>query len=423
MGAQTGPRRHVRRASHLQGWAWKLVGGALAAAVVGGSAATVALAADWSQRQTLTARQADGSLDFGIAVSVSGDGSTALVGAPSGPIGLAYVFRRVGSTWGQPQQLSGDGAWRDEFGISVSLSNDGATALVGSSTPGTGAAYVFHRSGTTWTRQQKLTGDESACAFGYSVALSGDGATALVGAYQARPSGTGAAYVFHRTGTTWNQQQRLTAGDRARGDEFGFYVSLGATGNTAVIGAPGKKSTTGAAYVFRRSGTNWSQQQKLIAGDGRVGDQFGASASLSGDGTTVLIGAAGKNSLAGAAYVFNRNGVTWSQKQELTASKGADYDGFGSSISVNWDGSTALVGALGENSASGAVYVFSRSRTGWSQGQKLTARKGAPSAYFGLSVAVSSDGFTALIGVPGSKSGTGEADVFVCEARDQRVTG
>jgi hypothetical protein len=167
---------------------------------------------------------------------------------------------------------------------------------------------VFTRTGTTWTQQTKLHASDGAAGdwFGWSVSL--DGNTALVSAPDDDDNGdiAGSAYVFTRTGTTWSQQAKLLASDGAGGDEFGYSVSL--SGDTALIGAIGDDSTRGSAYVFTRTGTTWTQQAKLLASDGAATDWFGESVSLSED--TALIGAPsdddnGANS--GSAYVFTKN--------------------------------------------------------------------------------------------------------------------
>ena len=221
---------------------------------------------------------------------------------------------------------------------------------------------------------EKLTASDGAANdyFGYSVSLSGDGSTALIGAYAAKVGGNanqGAAYVFVLSDGTWSQQQKLAASDGASGDEFGFSVSLSADGNTALIGAinasVGNNLSQGAAYVFVKSGGTWSELQKLTALDGAADDQFGSSVSLSADGSTALIGAdaatVGNNSAQGAAYVFVLSGGIWSQQQKLTASDGEVDAYFGISVSLSADGNTALIGAnnakVGSNANQGAAYV------------------------------------------------------------------
>ncbi len=339
--------------------------------------------------------------------------------------GSAYVFTRSGTTWSRQAKLTAtDGAANDTFGGNVALSGD--TAVIGAlgddddvSGVDSGSAYVFTRSGTTWSQQAKLTATDGAAGdeFGYSVALSGD--TAVIGAARDDDNGndSGSAYVFTRSGTTWSQQAKLTTADGAAGDVFSISVAL--SGDTAVIGADlddEKGDNSGAAYVFTRSGTTWSQQAKLTANDGAAGDLFGIRVALSA--VTAVIGAArddDKGDNSGAAYVFIRSGTTWSQQAKLTAADGAANDRFGTRVAISGD--TAVIGAIldddkGDNS--GSAYVFTRSGASWRQQAKLIATDGAADDVFGWSVALSGD--TAVIGAPTSifvlPGGTGSAYVF-----------
>jgi len=378
-----------------------------------------------TQQGKLTASDGAAYDFFGYAVALSGD--TALVGAHLDRVGgnsyqgSAYVFTRSGTTWTQQGKLiASDGAAYDFFGNSVALSGD--TALVGAYEDDVGAngsqgsAYVFTRSGTTWSEQAHLTDSDGAAYdyFGVSVALSGD--TALVGARGddvGANSDQGSAYVFTRSGTTWSLQQKLTASDGAAGDFFGYSVAL--AGDTALVGAylddVGANGNQGSAYVFTRSGTTWTQQGKLTASDGAVDDAFGYSVALSGD--AALVGATGDdvgaNSDLGAAYVFTRSGTTWSLQQKLTASDGAMYDQFGNSVALSGD--TALVGAywdaVSANGGQGSAYVFWRSGTTWTQQGVLTASDGAANDHFGNSVALSGD--TALVGATGDDVGANDS--------------
>jgi len=364
---------------------------------------------DWSEMKKLLA--SDGATDAIFGTTVSLDGDTALIGAPLGNgnevlSGSAYVFTRTGTTWTQQQKLiASDGIAFNEFGCSVSLSGD--TALIGarewSSAPGFGSAYVFTRTGTTWTQQQKLIASDGAPMdqFGNAVALSGD--TALIGAPYDDDHGSvsGSAYVFIRTGNTWTQQTKLIASDGYTNDEFGKSVSL--SGDTALIGAwmdDALGTNSGSAYVFTRTGTTWTQQQKLIASDGAPDERFGWSVFISGD--TALIGAwldDDNGADSGSAYVFIRTGNTWTQQTKLIASDGVAGDWFGSSVSL--DGDTALIGAYKDDDNgqdSGSAYVFIRTGTTWTQQQKLIASDGGAGDCFGKSVSLSGD--TALIGAP-----------------------
>jgi hypothetical protein len=278
------------------------------------------MAAKWTEKQKFLASDAAAGDYFGGSVSLDGD--TALIGAAWDDdngisSGSAYVFTRTGTNWTQQAKLlASDGVTGDYFGVSVSLSGD--TALIGAdgdddNGASSGSAYVFTRTGTTWTQQQKLTASDGVAEdrFAGSVSLAGD--TALIGAYRDDDNGvdSGSAYVFTRTGTTWTQQQKLTASDGVAEDRFAGSVSL--AGDTALIGAyrdDDKGVDSGSAYVFTRTGTTWTQQQKLTASDGVAEDYFGFSVSLAGD--TALIGAplAGNNGV-GSAYVFTRTGNTW----------------------------------------------------------------------------------------------------------------
>ncbi len=366
--------------------------------------------ATWPQQAELTA--ADGASNDSFGYSVAVNGSTAVVGAWAKTVsstidqGAAYVFVRSGATWTQqPKLTASDGAANDSFGLSVSVSGGiivvGAHGKTVNSNATQGAAYIFVQNGSTWSQQAKLTAADGAAGdhFGYSVSV--NGATAVVGAYQKAVNSNpqqGAAYVFVQSGSTWTQQQKLTASDGAAGDNFGNSVSV--SGTTVVAGAWQKtinaNVSQGAAYVFTQSGTTWTQQPKLTASDGAAGDVFGVSVSVSGG--TALVGANAKNSYQGAAYVFTQAGAAWSQQAELTASDGATNDGFGVSVALN--GATAVVGASGKTVASspgqGVAYVFAGSGGSWSQQPELTSSDGTTGDRFGLSVAVS--GGSAVVG-------------------------
>ena len=337
--------------------------------------------------------------------------------------GSAYVFVRTGAVWSQQAKLTAsDAEAEDWFGYAVSISGD--TALVGAPWEdevnwGAGAAYVFVRTGAVWSQQAKLmasdaTGDE---AVGYSVSLFGD--TALVGAPLDKHSGAqpGSAHVFVRTGTVWNEVAKLVARDPGAYDRFGISVSL--SGGSALVGAwfddvAGAKS--GSAYVFASSGSVWSQQAKLSASDAAAGHYFGWAVSLSGD--SALVGAYGDGhagNKTGAAYVFTRTGSAWSQQAKLTAMDAASYDSFGNSVSLS--GETALVGARYDDDLSfgtGSAYFFVRSGAAWSQQAKLTASDAAADDHFGSSVSLA--GGNALIGAmhdDDSGVDSGSAYVFV----------
>jgi hypothetical protein len=345
---------------------------------------------------------------FGLSVAVSGN--TAVVGASrdddrGAEAGAAYIFVRAGATWTQQAKLTAaDGGSNDNFGAAVAIV--GETVLIGATSDDdvrsdAGAAYVFVRSGTTWTQQAKLLAADGASddQLGISVALAGD--TAVVGTTNDDDLGdrAGASYVFVRSGTTWSEQAKLTAADGAEADQLGIAVAV--AGDTALVGAFGdddRGRSAGSAYVFVRTGTSWSQQAKLLAADGNDIDELGISVAISGD--TALVGAVFADDEQGAAYVYARDGAVWTQQAKLSAADGAPSDNFGNAVAL--EGDTALIGAPNDNdlgAASGSAYVFGRSGTTWSQQTKLTAADGTSVDLFGASVALS--GETAVVGALG----------------------
>ena len=314
------------------------------------------------------------------------------------------------STW--QKVIAPDGTPKDGFGYSVAISDDGSTAAVGtyytefgSTFPiGPGAVYVFINDAGTWVLQQKLPTPSmpESDVFGFSVALSADGSTALVGAQgDFGPPETevpGAAYIFTRSEGVWSQQAMLTASDRQVGDHFGVSVALSDSGDTALIGAyvddVGANTNQGSAYVYQRSGSVWTEQAHLISSDGATEDYFGRAVALSSDGNTALIGADFKtingNTRQGAAYIFTRAGAAWSQQTRLTDINGGEYSWFGIAVALSADGRTALVGADG----TGAI-VFTSSGDTWTQ-QTLLTIPDVPLS-FGDDIAISADGRTALL--------------------------
>ena len=198
---------------------------------------------------------------------------------------------------------------------------------------------------------------------GFSVALSADGNTAIVGGPYDN-SNIGAAWVFTRSGGVWTQQGNKLVGTGAVGNAGqGVSVALSADGNTAIVGGPGDNSDTGAAWVFTRSGGVWTQQGNKLVGTGAVGiaDQ-GFSVALSADGNTAIVGGPVDNSSTGAAWVYTRSGGVWTQQGSKLVGTGAVGNaGQGYSVALSADGNTAIVGGLGDNSYTGAAWVFTRS--------------------------------------------------------------
>jgi hypothetical protein len=349
----------------------------------------------------------------GLGISVAIDGDTAVVGAPDTMVngidaGAAYVFVRSGNTWTQQAELTAtNGMPGQQFGVSVAVSGD--TTVIGSQQTVNGNVYqgnafVFVRSGTTWTQQAELTVPNSNGNTNFATQVALDGDTAVLTSSTTTSNSTGTIfyntdYVFVRSGTTWSQQAALTvpdsiatATDSVATDETGFSIS----GDTVVIGVDlhhANESLSGVALVYVRSGSTWSLQAELDDPAGPVYDGFGEALSVSGD--TVVIGAqfATVNGThdQGAAYVFVRSGTSWTEQADLTPADGTANQNFGGTVAL--DGDTAVVSA-------GATYVFVRSGGTWSQEQELTNA--------GPGLAISGD--TAIMrGFPSPQTGQGEA--------------
>jgi hypothetical protein len=409
-------------------------------------------AAEVAQQAYAKASNSDADDLFGYSTALWGD--TLAVGAfrAAGETGAVYVFTRNGKTWSEQAYLEAPNAEvGDEFGASVALWGD--TLVVGadgedggdqndSTMSRGGAAYVFTRSGATWTQQAYLKAPRPSmdAFFGGSVAVWHD--TIAISA-PGEFSFHGGAYVFTRAGTTWTWQADLEPIGPADGPiAFGYRLAL--WGDTIAVTAPGDDGTatgvngddgccatnSGAVYVFTRTGATWTQQAYVKASNTGANDFFGESVALWGD--TLAVGAQLEDSPAtgvdgdqgddldnaissGAVYVFTREGETWSQQAYLKASNTDWTDGFGGSVAL-W-GDALAVGALGEDSAatgldgdqaddsaplSGAVYMFTRSGGAWSQVDYVKASNTGERDLFSRSVALWGD--TLAVGAHGEAS-------------------
>lgn len=272
-----------------------------------------------------------------------------------------------------PRLVGNDALGAAEQGYSVDLSADGNTAIIGghgdspsSSTSSTalGAAWIFTRSAGVWTQQgPKLVGSGAIgpSQQGISVAISGDGNTAIVGGWGDN-GGIGAAWVFTRSGGVWTQQgPKLVGTGAVAPSQQGWRVSLSADGNTAISGGFADASGVGAAWVFSRNAGAWTQQgPKLVASSASNTNQ-GWSVALSGDGNTAMIGGPGDGSAAGAAWIFTRGNNVWTQYgPKLVGTGGIGTSAQGSAVALSKDGDTAIVGAYGDSDRIGATWVFSR---------------------------------------------------------------
>jgi hypothetical protein len=379
------------------------------------------------QGPKLVGTNAIGPASQGRSVSISHDGNTAITGGygDNGEAGAAWVFTRSGvGVWSQQAKLVGTDAIGAALqGISVALSGDGESAIVGGYADNNlaGAAWVYTRSSAgVWSQQAKLVGtDAIGNAFqGFSVSISSDGNTAIVGALDDN-SGAGAAWVFTRLGTLWSQQAKLVGTGAIGNAQQGSSVSLSGDGNTAIVGGP-DDAGTGAAWVFTRSDAGvWRQQAKLV-GTGVVGFAVqGVSVSLSGDGNTAIVGGPDDNNFAGAAWVFSRSGGLWSQQGAKLVGTGAIgiFVEQGGSVSLSDDGNTAIVGGQGDNGNTGlgvgAAWLYTRSGGLWNQqGAKLVGTGNVGNSGQGAAVAIASDGNTAIVGGPGDSNGAGAVWVY-----------
>ncbi|MHC4850859.1 MAG: invasin domain 3-containing protein [Planctomycetota bacterium] len=342
---------------------------------------------------------------FGATVAVRG--RTAVVGANQMTVGAgaAYVLNYNGSSWAQTARLAAsDGVTGDQFGSAVAIGDN--TIVVGAEGDAdvgaaTGSAYVFELQGTQWIRTQKLIAADQQAGAHFGVSATIDGNTLLIGAW-GRNSVAGAAYVFERSNGTWQQTAVLVPNDAAANDFFGLFVTL--QGDTVLVGSPGDDdlgSNSGSGYVFTRSNGTWSQTAKLLASDGVASDFLGRVGSLSGN--TLVMGARDnddRGSSSGSAYVFQLQNGIWTQTARLLASDGRANDVFGQSVGISGD--RIVVGAKWRDdnlrNNSGAAYVFERSNaTGvWGQTAKLNASDPLVGDEYGHSIAI--DGPTILVG-------------------------
>jgi len=364
----------------------------------------------------------------GYAVALSSDGNTAIVGGygDNAFTGASWVFvRNVGVWTQQGEKLVGTGAsGQARQGVSVALSGDGNIAIVGGpgDNDGIGAAWVFVRTGGVWNSHgTRLFGGG---AFGNSdqgiaVAMSADGSTAIVGG-SGDHNGDGAVWVFTQLGGVWTQQGTKLVGTGAVGSvaQQGSSVALSADGNTAIVGGRGDNAFAGAVWIFTRSGGVWNQQGPKLVGTGAVGNaEQGISAALSGDGSTAISGGYSDNGTSGAAWVFTGSGGVWTQQgAKLIGIGGQEFARQGISVAVSADGNTTVVGGIA-GSPAGAAWIFTRAGGLWTQlGSMLVGTGAVGAAAQGRSVAMSGDGTTALVGGIGDNSGAGATWVYTSRA-------
>lgn len=428
------------------------------------------------------ASNTDADDHFSLSVALSNDGNTMAVGAANedsnaagingdhsdnsaNASGAVYIFTRSDRNWSQKAYLKASNSEiGDNFGVSVALAEDGNTLAVGASNEasnatgingdqannsanGSGAVYMFTRTGASWTQLAylKASNTDSGDNFGLNVTLANDGNTLAVGALaeasnaigidgdQSDNSSTesGAVYVFTRSTSSWTQQAYIKASNSGAGDLFGRNVVLADNGTTLAVSAYAEASNatgidgnqfdnsalfSGAVYVFNRIGADWSQEAYIKASNTEAISRFGGAVTLSADGDTMAVGAYFENgveSLSGAAYVFSRSNTNWSQQAYLKASNIGANDRFGASIALTDDGNTLAVGSMFESSnavgidgdqtdnsvfKSGAVYLFIRSGGSWAQKSYIKAPNTELEDHFGYSLSIAGDGSVLAVG-------------------------
>jgi hypothetical protein len=366
------------------------------------------------------------SANLGISVDISADGLYVVAGADDDDTGLTnagsvYIFNKSGGSWSrQTIVYSNPRATYDGFGDNVAIDGAGNRFVASAGDQGTsvvGAAYVFTRSGSTWTQEAILTPGDPQSQMGFGEIRgsldinSDDGSYIIVGA-QLWDSGStlsvGKFYVFKRSGTTWTQQYaNVSQGFTATASGFfGCFTALNSDATYALIGARGagganQVTDCGLAFIWTRSGTSWSQQAILYPSDAVTGDSFGHAGGINSDGTYIVVGARNKDSGAGAAYVFTRSGSSWTQQAKITKSGSTQ---FGETAAINAD---ATLIAIGEDATSnrGAVHIYARQGSSWNYIRTLTQPANDPDSdlnnnNYGLAINFDEKGQQLVIGAP-----------------------
>jgi hypothetical protein len=362
------------------------------------SKVSVSQMVNWSETAKIIASDAAINDWFGISVAIYQNYS--VIGARDDDFerGSAYVFKHDVNSWIQEQKLlASDGEVGDWFGISVAIYGDfvfvGADADDNENGLNAGSVYVFKHEGSTWILQDKLVASDGIANDYFGRYVSIDENYAIIGAYYDDDI-AGSAYVFKRAGNEWTEEEKLTASDRAPGDYFGVSTSI--EGDYAIIGAYREDNDNGidagSVYVFKRTSRGWLEETKLLASDGISGDRFGISTSI--DDTYLVIGSYYDDGYTGSAYVFNKTSTGWVEENKLIALDGEINDFFGRSVSIYRD--SILVGAWGDTSYSGSAYIFRHIDSNWIEETKLIASDASGNDRFGYQVSLY--GIYALIG-------------------------
>ena len=380
------------------------------------------------QGQKLLSNDAIGAPSRGSSVSLTGYGNGALVGGvyDNNATGAMWYYIRTNGVWSQygSKIVPSEVLPNSSFGESVAISSDGLTAIGGAPGNEGSGAYVFTRSGSVWTEQAHLIGNDGAwISQGQSVAISGDGMTAIESGPSFGENGTGGAWIFTRNGNTWTQQgPKLTADSCDYGYcVTGLHVALSYNGNTAIVNAvermySGIWLSRAVARVYTRSNGVWTQQGPKLTTDYTDGVLV-SSVSLSRDGNTAAIGGVINDTNGFGVYIFTRSGGVWTQEARLFGTGAVGDATQGCSVSIAGDGNKVIFGGLTDNSSVGAAWIFSRSGGVWTQtGEKLVGSGAIGPGYQGYSVAFSGDGTTAMVGGPYDNNYYGASWVFVSQS-------
>lgn len=345
-----------------------------------------------------------GAAEWGSSVALSGDGDTALIGTNQDDNfqGAVWPYVRTSSGWVQqgPKLTPSDGLAQPDFGVAVDLSTDGNSAVIGGSydNDGSGAVWFFSRSGSTWTQDGPKFTESGSQGFGYRVAISGDGNTALVTENGNVP---GEIVVYGRSGSTWSQQGIIASPDPGLYPYFGSTISLSRDGDTAVVTA-----AWGSVIVYTRSGSTWTQGPTLpLPSDGTGIVTFGGATAVSADGSTILVEGAQSSLTTGGVWAYAKSGSTWVQQgPEL-----ADVPG---RIALSDDGNTALIGTGTSGDTLGPALVYTRSGSVWTEQAPIPEPTEVLSPFYGFGFGLSGDGATAFVTDPYDDNEVGAAWAF-----------
>jgi len=371
---------------------------------------------------------------YGNSIAISADGNTMAAaasyvsGSSNQANGAVRILTKSNNAWTQSASIvTPSNSNTDYFDYALAMSADGTTLVIGvMSANGTasqqGQALIYKLSGGTWSLFQTLTNTQAGQDdnFGESVAISGDGSVVFIGATRgdisAQNPNSGVAYAYVYNGSTYASTQMLSGAGTVTDCMFGASIATSYDGSYVAIGSIGEYLSSdpqGTVYVFYKSSSTWTQQQKITAAQAAAGNYFGYSIAMSADANTLVVGSSSANDSNSAnlssVAVLTRSGTTWSVQGNLLKSSSSNtYEYFGQSMSMSFDGDTVVAGVwegdTSNTTESGAVYVFRRASGSWSQAQRIISSDSNLSSYFGFSVAMASREGSMVVGAPYSSS-------------------